>query len=788
MPRVNRSDFRLFLFAIFMMLALAAIVVRLWIVQVIDHERYAKRTGKESVRTVRIPSVRGEIRDRNGIPLVQNRASYNVDFYLPEMVNGYRRQQTAPTRMEERPIHGMTRDVEIYDIIKIVNSAVIPRLQELDLAHDYNTSRLKKHFDTNEYVPFTYIEDVDFPTMAKFSEHDVGLPGVDISVKPVREYLFGAFASHLLGYVGMPVDINEEPDIRQFNFYQPDFEGKNQIEKAYDRYLRGEPGKRILRRNAKAKIEDDGEIIPPKPGANLYLTIDARIQFIVEEALRHPSIGRGAAVIVDPNNGDILAMASVPNFDPNVFIPSISKENWGALLNDPAVPLVNRAVSGFPPGSTFKVVTAMAGASKGLADQKFNCYGGVQYGNHYFRCWIAKKGGKHGTLGLSDAMKVSCNCFFYQMGNAASGEAMERVGSMVGMGHKYDQLGLLDQKEGIMPGPKWKAERFNNARWTNGDSANVSIGQGNVLASPLQMALAYAMIANGGTAYEPRLVKKILHQDGQPVRNPDGTLAVPDGPIVRGDLHDEMTPEQIEELRRGLWKVVNQRGGPGGSGTGSRGKVPGAETAGKTGTAQASDRGKKESIAWFCSFVPYENPRYAIAVMIPAGAGDGGGGSVAAPVAAHILEQCILLESGKRTVKLRPLAPARNPNPYRVIDAMPDFKDLSVIADADDPSDSVQISAVSNVDLSTSPPAAQPNIKVEADERGKVRKATPVRRATSAAPTPRKANTVRRAVPVRPAQRPKRAEEPERQNFFQRMFGPQRKSNPRPSRERESRP
>jgi len=775
MARISRSDFRLFLLGLFMLLCLTGIVARLWYVQIIEHEKYARRVGSHSERTVRIPSVRGEIRDRNGIPLVQNRASYNVDFYLPDMVRGYRQKRgNLPLISEIQSIHGMKRDVMNEDVIKIVNTGVVPRLEQLELARDYNASRLKKHYDNNRLVPFTYIEDIDFPTIAKFSEHDVGLPGVDISVKPVRQYLYGAFAAHILGYVGMPEDIRSLPDAREFNFYQPDVEGKNQIEKTMDLYLRGKPGTRVIKRNAKNAIEGEEKIIPPKPGANVYLTIDARIQYIVERALRHPSIGRGAAVVIDPNNGDILAMASVPSFDPNVFIPSISGKDWGALLKDPAVPMVNRAVSGFPPGSTFKVVTAMAGATRGIAEHKFNCPGGIQYGNHYFRCWIAKKNGRHGTLSLSDALKVSCNCYFYQYGNEAGGEAMERVGALVGMGRKYDHLGLSDQKEGIMPGPQWKAARYANARWTQGDSANTSIGQGSVLASPLQMAVAYAMIANGGTIYEPRLIKTVLEPDGQPARNEKGEIAVPDQAIVRADLRTEMSPEEIEELRRGLWKVINQVGGPGGSGTGSKGKVKNYEVAGKTGTAQASLHGKPELIAWFCSFAPYDQPRYAIAVMIPGGEG---GGGVAAPVASHILEQCLALESGKVAVNLHPLAPAHSSHPFASIKTLPDYDTLAADPTEVDLSDSVQTASAEAVQMDGGNIPA-PNIREEADDRGRVRP-----RVARARPATASQQPVRRAIPVRRAKPP----EPE-PNIFQRFFGSKPKPTPAPPPRRERRP
>ena len=328
-------------------------------------------------------------------------------------------------------INGMPKDMKEPDIVKIVNDGVVPRLDDLDLARNYNANQLQRHFRTNTEVPYSYIKDIDFPTMAKFSEHDVGLPGVDIAIKPVRSYVYGALASHLLGYVGAPDDTNKE-EAKKFTFYQPDVEGKSNVEKSMDEYLRGQPGVRYMRRNAKGAIDGVLREEPPKQGANVYLTIDARIQMIVEEALR--AVGRGAAVVVDPNNGNILAMASVPSFDPNTFIPSIKAKDWNELRKAEADPLINRAVSAFPPGSTYKLVTALAGLRKGLAKTRFNCGGGVSYGDHFFHCWINEKGGQHGTLSLSEAIKVSCNSYFYQFGNAAGIDAIDDTGEALGLG------------------------------------------------------------------------------------------------------------------------------------------------------------------------------------------------------------------------------------------------------------------------------------------------------------------------------------------------------------------
>src|SRR6202171_1135636 len=393
--------------ALLMLVGMTALGFRLWWVQVARGTDYTAKIRNSSEATVRIPSVRGEIRDRNGLTLVQNRASYEVDFYLPEMVKGYRERFGAPPRVEYRAtINGMPKDMKEPDIIKIVNDGVVPRLDDLDLARDYNAGQLQRHYRNNTEVPFSYIKDIDFPTMAKFSEHDVGLPGVDIAIKPVRSYVYGSLAAHILGYVGPPDDTNKE-EAKKFTFYQGDVEGKSNVEKSMDEYLRGQPGVRYLRRNAKGVIDGVLREEPPKQGANVFLTIDARIQAIADEALR--AVSRAGAVVVDPNNGDVLAMASVPSFDPNAFIPSIKKKDWQALRKDEGDPLVNRALSPPPPASSFKFFPYFAGlrGMKNLATAKYSCGGGVSYGDHFFQCWVNEKHYTHGTIGLSDAIKRS---------------------------------------------------------------------------------------------------------------------------------------------------------------------------------------------------------------------------------------------------------------------------------------------------------------------------------------------------------------------------------------------
>ncbi|MFM8364706.1 MAG: penicillin-binding transpeptidase domain-containing protein, partial [Verrucomicrobiota bacterium] len=481
-----------------------ALAVRLWDVQITRGAEFARKVSTGSQVTVRIPAVRGEILDRNGVKLVENRASFEVDFYLPDMVRAYKESRgRVPMTTYRGRVHNMPRDLKEADVVRIVSETVIPRLEELGVAKDYNSKALQIHYRTNREVPYNYRQDLSFEEMALFSEKNLGLAGVNVGVKPVRWYVYGALAPHLLGYVGPPKELDKLPDLRDFNFYEPDVEGKAQLELYLDRHLKGKAGARILRRNAKGVIEGETGRREPVQGNNVHLTLDAKIQYIVEKALR--AVGRGAAVVVDPRNGDILAMASVPSYDPNIFIPSITASKWSEINKDATNPLVNRAISAYAPGSTYKIPIALAGLRAGIGEKSFGCAGGVQYGDKYMRCWIAEKNRTHGSLSLEDAVKVSCNAFFYQFGNAAGIEQIVAMGNLLGLGQKSG-LPLSGESPGVLPGPEWLSGVNPRARWSNGLTANTAIGQGDVLASPLQMAMVTAAVANGGTVYYPRLV------------------------------------------------------------------------------------------------------------------------------------------------------------------------------------------------------------------------------------------------------------------------------------------
>ncbi len=704
----GQVPYRIYFLGAIMLLALWALVFRLWYVQIARGAEYTAKVASGSRITVRIPAVRGDILDRNGIPLVQNRASFDVDFFLPDMVRAYRESHgSVPMHSFRGTVRNMQKDLTEADVRRIVAEEIIPRLEELGVAQDYNADRLQIHYRLRSEVPYNYLQDMDFDTMALLSERNLGVPGVNVTKKPVRQYLYGALGAHFLGYVGMPADLGKLPDINKFNFYDPDMEGKAQIELAMNDYLKGTPGVKILQRDAKGTIiRSETEMVEPKQGANVYLTIDARIQYIVEQALR--AIGRAAAVVVDPNNGDILAMASVPSYDPNEFIPAIAAKDWLELNKDETDPLLNRAISAYAPGSTFKIPVGLAGLRAGVGDRSFSCYGGVQYGNKYMRCWIADKGGTHRTLGLANAIKVSCNAFFYQYGNAAGIDQIDALGNMLGLGQKSG-IPLSGEAPGVLPGPEWLASVNPQARWSSGLTANTSIGQGDVLATPLQMAMVTATVANGGTCYYPRMVDKVVAQDG--------SVLLQEPAKVRSNLLTDggMTSQMIEKVRQGMNKVVNEGGG-----TAGKARIKDVDVAGKTGTAQFWRSGVKDNHTWFLAFAPYDAPKYAICVIVQ-GAKSGGG--VSAPVAAKILEDIFALDQGKGP-ELAWLEPAKGN--FKFVESV-DF-DREIPSSTTIAADEETGRAPSRRRPQENKPAA-PNVREEADEGGKVRnRVLPARR------------------------------------------------------------
>jgi penicillin-binding protein 2 len=390
-------------------------------------------------------------------------------------------------------------------------------------------------------------------------------------------------------------------------------------------------------------------------------------------------------------------------------------------------------------------VTSLAGLRKKLATARFNCSGGVSYGDHYFKCWVAEKHYTHGTLGLTDAIKVSCDAFFYQYGNAAGIQSIDAVGKWMGLGEESG-IHLTGEQAGILPGPEWMQVHHPQERWSQAQTANVTIGQGYTLVSPLQLAMAYATVANGGVCYYPRFVDKVLNQDGAPVLDEHGKPVVPPTPRVRTDLRNEFPPDQIDLVRKGLWKVVNEDGG-----TGGRARLKNVQVAGKTGTAQATDRGHKDTIAWFACYAPFDNPKYVVAVMVQGGEH---GGSVACPIADRILERALAIDEGKFDMQVAWLAPAHKTNPFQMIKEVSYHDSGPNVAGADEENANDSQSA----DAQMASAGGSPDVEPEADAQGQVAK---------------RANIPRAQPVAAQSQRPR--------NFFERLFGVKRQPAPLPT-------
>jgi penicillin-binding protein 2 len=700
--------FRLAVIGLLMLACFGLLIGKLWYVQVARGAEYTARIRGNSQVNVRLPAVRGEILDRNGVPLAVNRSSAVVEFYLPDLVRQYRETHGELPRYSYRTtVGGMMTEKDEPDIVKIVNDTVMPMLKKFGIQKKLNEEQLRLHYRNETEVPYTFMEDLDFETLAKFAEHNAELPGVEVNMRPVRRYIYGALGAHFLGYVGAPNEVDQE-EAAQFTFYQSDVEGKAQIELTLNNDLRGQPGARILQRDAKGRIQGEIAREEPKPGHNIHLTIDARIQHIAEKALR--VVGRGAAVVVDPSNGDILAMASVPSFDPNAFIPSIRADEWNALTTDRTNPLMNRATSGYAPGSTYKVVPALAGLRKQMSERSFTCTGGVKYGRHMLKCT-----GTHGTIGLGSALRTSCNAYFCLYGNKAGIEEIVAVGNMLGLGQRSGAP-LSGESPGILPGPEWLSKQNLREQWSTGQTANTSLGQGFVLASPLQMAMVAATVANWGTSYQPRMVDKVVARDGTVVR---------EEPVkIRANLLAEgISVEDFAKVRSGLWDVVNRGGG-----TAPGARIKNYQVAGKTGTAQFWRRGVPDNHVWFIAFAPYDKPRYAVSVMVNGGAS---GGGVAAPIASKILADIFKMEEGEQ-IELASLKPAKGSFGY-----------------------------VSSVNFGRSIPAALAS--APPGERGEGTASSGTSRRTAAATTVRRAEA---AAPATPEKKP---------NLFQRLFGKKKK-------------
>ena len=626
-----RYRFRLYLLTAGVLVGFGALLTRLHEFQIERREEFLQKVPGDRKVTIREPGVRGEITDRNGITLAKNVRDYEITFNLQEIYEAYRRQHIDTPKLERIVKEGgMERARSERDIVGIVNEVVIPRLQELGLARNYRAGALRAHYLTHMgLVPFQYRIDLTYEEFAKFAEHNLELPGVYLSLHSQRQYPFGSLASHVLGYLKQwdPKDIPEGAG-RKFDHYIGEAHGNAGIESTMDNILCGPEGTREMLKDEKGNIRGVVASVRPGIGAKVELTLDARIQYLAEETLRHA--GRASAVIMDVGTGEILGMASVPDYDPNDYTPSITKAQLVAYRSNKAEPMLNRSISNFTPGSTFKLGTAISGAVKGQAGRVFTCNGYITYGNAKVGCWIWNKSkGSHGSEALPMAIRNSCNPYFNLLANTIGPKAMTDGFTMLGFG-KPTGIPLPNEAGGVVIGNRnWRASHPGKSP-TQHDVALFSIGQ-SVLATPLQLCTMVCAIANGGKYYQPRLVRKSTAADG--------SLLIKDEPKVSVDLLKEGVKESdLTLIRKGMWMAVNE------GGTASAVKLPDIQIAGKTGTAQVNPVLNTHH-CWTVAFAPFDKPKYAVVVMVQDG---DSGGHVAGPLVQHIFRGLMDKENGTK--------------------------------------------------------------------------------------------------------------------------------------------
>jgi len=701
---------RIYMLTALVLLGFGALLSRLYEVQVKERPYYQSLVPGPREVTVREPGIRGAIVDRNGIELARNRRNYEVSFDLKEIHDSYRaRHEEDVRRSVVSHEGGMPRIKEETDIVAIVNSWIIPKLQEFGVARDYSASALRVHYITHGgLVPFSYNTELSYDQFTRLAEHSIEIPGVFLDVRPQREYPYRALASHVLGYTQQwgKGDIPEDA-ARRFDHYIGEEKGKAGIEATFDDILRGPAGTKIWLKNEKGKIIYEADATDPELGADVQLTLDARIQHLVSTVLRRA--GRAAGVVMDVRTGEVLAMASVPDYDPNDYIPSIDPGVLRGYEENACAPFTDRCISGFTPGSTFKLGTALAAVLNGLGERSHGCSGSVSYGSYRPRCW--KRSG-HGTLALSEAIQRSCNPYFYRTGNALGEERLISALTMFGFGRPTG-IELPSESGGNLPGSRQWRQSHDGRHLTQGDIAQLSIGQFDVLATPLQLCSMVACIANGGRYYRPRIVKSAVL--------PNGDVLVEDRPRLKFDLIREgVEPSQLERIRYGMWMAVNKAGG-----TAGRTKLPNAEVAAKTGTAQVNPVRNTHN-AWTVAFAPYDEPRYAVVVLVEDGKS---GGAVCGPLVHLILRGILAQDEGLR-LPLTPLEPVLgNKDPIEAIelpeDVMAAIEATDLGETGDEAADPVEVRPA--VTLPAEPEVRpEPIVTPQVDEEGTIPRAIPV--------------------------------------------------------------
>jgi penicillin-binding protein 2 len=602
---------RLIIAAGIIILFATLIFCRLWFLQISNSEEFKSKAYNNRVRVRDLAAPRGHILDRNGISLVTNRPSFNVLLIREDSKN------------DEKLLK------RVAEVLGIDVSEIWDRIRE--------ASNIPLH------IPIRLKEDINWQTLAYLENHNHEFSGVRIEVTPRRVYHFGNLAAHLIGYLG-EVSEDELKGNDEGIYGGGDQIGKMGLEKLRDAVLRGEKGMSYSEVNARGFEQQLLKHEDPLPGSEIHLTLDVKMQLAAEEMMNSEG-SSGAVVAMEVNSGRILAFASTPTIRLEEFIGGISSENWNTYLNNIKTPLINKTVQGlYPPGSTYKMVTALAGLENGVItpESVFYCPGYYSFGNRIYRCW---KHSGHGAVDLKRAISESCDVYFYQVGQHVGVDVLAEYAQKLGFGKKTG-LEIENEKSGLIPTRKWKRQRYND-KWHEGETLSVAIGQGFNLVTPLQLTVMTSMIANGGKNYMPQLVEKVIGPDGNNI--------------------EEMTPKLLYELtgmekhislvQEGMVEVVQGK-----RGTARNARIEGIAIGGKTGTAQvvkiAQYKGlKDEDIpykfrdhAWFTCYAPAEKPEIAVTVLVEHGLH---GGSSAAPIAKAVLETYFADRLGKKVEEVQ---------------------------------------------------------------------------------------------------------------------------------------
>ncbi len=543
-----------------------------------------------------IPAPRGQITDSHGSPLAQTRVSYNVAMEFP-----------APNYSESALLDYAHQQIDA--VRQIVNRP-----------SGVTDAQILKHYRNRSVIPLDIIQDL-VPADIKALQQ-AAPPHITLHPVYQRFYPNGFLAAHVIGYAGKSGRVPDGP-IQNNELLWPNTEGRAGIEQSFNAQLTGRVGQMNIAFDANGLKTSEKVVIPPQPGYNVVTTLDADMQRMAEQALQKGA-KRGAVVILDPNNGDVLALASWPVFDPNAFVPTITPAAFKALNDDPNNPLLPRAYgSGYPPGSTFKVIVGLAALESGAIkpETEFGCPAAMEIGNRTFHNW-KKKGS--GMLNFVQALTQSCDTYFYQVGIKTGSKPISDWAVKAGLGTKTG-IPIAGEVEGRVPTDAYMQKVYGR-KLLNGDIANLAIGQGDLLVSPLQLAQAMGAIGNGGTLYQTRLVRQVQTIDSKIVTAYE----------VRVKEELGINPDILAQIKKGMVDVVSSAGG-----TASAARIDNVEVAGKTGTAQWGPKSHERTAAWFAGFAPADKPKYAFAAVYEgaAGAADIHGGVYAAPLVAKVLRQ-----------------------------------------------------------------------------------------------------------------------------------------------------